>query len=84
VGDESYDRSHDADETVGVVVIRRQRVIVWQSHKSCVLARSFWDQTRSDHHAVMTKRLDLAIKPVSRWPGFKSTRAADCIGQPIF
>ena len=36
------------------------------------LARSFRDQRRSDHHAVMPERLHLAIKPVSRRPGFKA------------
>jgi len=36
------------------------------------LARSFRDQRRSDHHAVMAERLNLAIKPVSRRPGFEA------------
>ena len=36
------------------------------------LARPFRDQGRSDHHAIVAERLDLAIKPVSRRPGFKA------------
>ena len=36
------------------------------------LARPFRDQGRRDHHAVVAERLDLAIKPVSRRPGFKA------------
>ena len=36
------------------------------------LARPFRDQSRSDHHAFVAERLDLAIKPVSRRPGFKA------------
>jgi hypothetical protein len=36
------------------------------------LARSFRDQGRRDHHAIMTERLDLTIKPVSRRPGFEA------------
>ena len=36
------------------------------------LARSFRDQRRSNHHAVMPERLHLAIKPVSRRPGFEA------------
>ncbi len=34
--------------------------------------RSFRDQRRSDHHAVVAKRLHLAIEPVSRRPGFEA------------
>jgi hypothetical protein len=36
------------------------------------LARSFRDQRRSNHHAVMPERLHLAIEPVSRRPGFEA------------
>ena len=36
------------------------------------LARPFRDQGWSDHHAVLAERPDLAIKPVSRRPGFKA------------
>jgi hypothetical protein len=36
------------------------------------LARPFRDQGRCDHHAIVTKRLDLATKPVSRRPSFKA------------
>ena len=36
------------------------------------LARPFRDQSRSDHHAFVAERLDLAIKPISRWSGFKA------------
>jgi hypothetical protein len=36
------------------------------------LARSFRDQRRSDHQAIAPERLHLAIKPVSRRPGFKA------------
>ena len=36
------------------------------------LARSFRDQRRSNHHAVVPERLHLAIKPVSRRPGFEA------------
>jgi hypothetical protein len=36
------------------------------------LARPFRNQGRRDHHAVVAERLDLAIKPVSRRPGFKT------------
>jgi hypothetical protein len=35
-------------------------------------ARPFRDQRRSDHNAVMPERLHLAIKPISRRPGFKA------------
>ena len=34
--------------------------------------RSFRDQRRSNHHAVMPERLHLAIEPVSRRPGFEA------------
>ena len=36
------------------------------------LARSFRDQRRSDHQAVVPERLHLAIKPISRRPGLKA------------
>ena len=36
------------------------------------LARPFRNQGRSDDKAVMTESLDLAIKPISRWSGFKA------------
>ncbi len=36
------------------------------------LARSFRDQRRSDHQAVVPESLHLAIKPVSRRPGFEA------------
>ena len=36
------------------------------------LARSFRDQRRSDHQAIVAERLHLAIKPVSRRPGFEA------------
>ena len=36
------------------------------------LARSFRDQRRGDHKAIMPERLDLAIQPVSRRPGLKA------------
>jgi hypothetical protein len=36
------------------------------------LTRSFRDQRRSNHHAVMPERLHLAIEPVSRRPGFEA------------
>jgi hypothetical protein len=36
------------------------------------LARSFRDQRRSDHQAVVPESLHLAIKPVSRKPGFEA------------
>jgi hypothetical protein len=36
------------------------------------LARPFRDQSWSDHHAIVAEGLDLAIKPVSRRPGFKA------------
>ena len=36
------------------------------------LARPFRDQRRSDHHAIVAESLNLAVKPVSRRPGFKA------------
>ena len=36
------------------------------------LARTFRDQSRSDHHAVVTESSDLTIKPISSWPGLKA------------
>jgi len=36
------------------------------------LAGPLRDQGRRDHHAVVAERLDLAIKPVSRRPGFEA------------
>ena len=36
------------------------------------LTRSFRDQRRSNHHAVVPERLHLAIEPVSRRPGFEA------------
>jgi len=36
------------------------------------LARPSRDQSRSDHHAIVAESLYLAIKPVSRQPGFKA------------
>jgi hypothetical protein len=36
------------------------------------LARSFRDQSRSDHHAIVAEILNLAIKPVSRRPSFEA------------
>ena len=36
------------------------------------LARPFRDQRRSDHQAIVAERLHLAIKPVSRRPGFEA------------
>ena len=36
------------------------------------LTRSFRDQRRSNHHAVMPERLNLAIQPVSRWSGLEA------------
>jgi hypothetical protein len=36
------------------------------------LARPFWDQGRSDHHAIVAEGVNLAVKPVSRRPGFKA------------
>ena len=36
------------------------------------LARSFRDQRRSDHQAIVAERPYLAIKPVSRRPGFEA------------
>ena len=36
------------------------------------LARPFRNQSRSDHHAFVAERLDLATKPISRWSGFKA------------
>jgi hypothetical protein len=37
-----------------------------------VLARPFWDQGQSDHHAIVAESVNLAVKPVSRRPGFKA------------
>jgi hypothetical protein len=36
------------------------------------LTRPFRNQSRSDNHAFVAERLDLAIKPMSRWSGFKA------------
>ncbi len=36
------------------------------------LARSFRDQCRSDHHAIVAERLNLAIEPISRRPGLEA------------
>ena len=36
------------------------------------LARTFRDQGRSDHHAIVAESLNLAIKPISRRSGFKT------------
>jgi hypothetical protein len=36
------------------------------------LARPFRNQSRSDNHAFVAERLDLPIKPISRWSGFKA------------
>jgi hypothetical protein len=36
------------------------------------LARPFRNQSRSDNHAFVAERLELAIKPISRWPSFKA------------
>jgi hypothetical protein len=48
------------------------------------LARPFRNQSWGDHHAVVTKRLDLAIKPVSRRPGLKADmQPVISVGQPL-
>jgi hypothetical protein len=36
------------------------------------LARPFRNQSRSDNHAFVAERLDLAITPISRWSSFKA------------
>ena len=48
------------------------------------LARPLRDQGRSDHGAIVAERLDLAVKPLPRRPGFKtdmerSRRAANLL-----
>ena len=48
---------------------QRDRVAPVRLHP---LARSFRDQRRSDHHAVVAERLNLTIKPISRRPGLEA------------
>jgi hypothetical protein len=47
------------------------------------LARPLRDQRRRDHHAIMTKRLDLTIKPRIPSARLRSRHPAARIGPPI-
>ena len=51
---------------------RCSRASVTASRRFVLIARPFRNQSRSDNHAFVAERLDLAIKPISRWSGFKA------------
>jgi hypothetical protein len=63
-------RRPDSRQFAGSMQSRqRDRVAPVRLH---ALARPFWDQRRSDHHAIMAESLNLATKTVSGRPGFKA------------